>query len=313
MAKGKRGRDKKPRKSRKKYLSAGDDTTDISSFMQRTNNNDGADDNSVGTNNSDDSDADNDSSSSENSSDSSDDDDGLQTYPDLTLRLKKDDIRINDKVDFVPRSSCKGAVSTLATRAATGVIVDLNKCASGVGILPERYVVGKTTAVIELEKIHSPSFKVPKYTVQATGEQATLEDIGLKCIVVPLSMLRKHSTSDLIRATPQDVSWGMNTRQRITQPANTPGTDPVAIMPLPPSTETNDDDDVEMEELDFYGGGDILDVLTTKDIESLRAANVRSLQAQADGGWNKLNHPKLPACPAPNEIDGNFSLKSCSF
>ena len=40
MAKGKRGRDKKSRKSRKKYLSAGDDTTDISSFVQRTNNND---------------------------------------------------------------------------------------------------------------------------------------------------------------------------------------------------------------------------------------------------------------------------------
>lgn len=229
----------------------------------------------------------------------------LQTLPDLTLRLKKDDIRVGDKVDFVPRSGQRGGVSTLATRAATGYIVDLNECESGEGILPKRYKVGKTTTVIELEKIHSPSFKVPKYTVEATGEQATLKDIGPdKCVVVPLSMIRKHQES---RPTPQDVSQGMHTRPRITLPANASTADSVTIMPLPPTMEMNDDEDIDMEELDFHGGGNILDDLTTADIESLRAANVHSVQAQSDGGWKKLNNPKLPECPAPNEIEEVYS------
>ena len=53
----------------------------------------------------------------------------LKEMPDLTiLRLKRGDITIGSKVDFVPRSGYKGGVSSLATRAATGVVVDLKVC-----------------------------------------------------------------------------------------------------------------------------------------------------------------------------------------
>ena len=103
----------------------------------------------------------------------------LKEMPDLTIRLKRGE-------------------SSLATRAATGVVADLETCTSPQGILPERYQVGKTTVTIELETIHSPLFKVPKYKVKDTNEPATLADIGLSCIVVPLSMLRLHIPRPII-------------------------------------------------------------------------------------------------------------------
>jgi hypothetical protein len=65
----------------------------------------------------------------------------LKEMPDLTIRLKRGEITIGSKVDFVPRSGYKGGVSSLATRAATGVVVDLETCTSPQGILPERYQV----------------------------------------------------------------------------------------------------------------------------------------------------------------------------
>ena len=73
----------------------------------------------------------------------------------------------------------------MATRAATGVIVDLTEVASPSGIKPTRYKTGKTTVAVEIESILSSSSFVPRYEVAATGAKANLTDIGKSVTVSP--------------------------------------------------------------------------------------------------------------------------------
>jgi hypothetical protein len=60
----------------------------------------------------------------------------LMELPDLNLRFKKENVVIGGKVDIVPRSGSCSNVSSMATRAATGVVVDLNNVVSPSGISP---------------------------------------------------------------------------------------------------------------------------------------------------------------------------------
>ena len=92
----------------------------------------------------------------------------LMKKPDLNLRIEKNNVVIGSKVDIVPRSGAYRNISCMATRAATGVIVDLTDVASPFGIKPIRYKTGKTNVAVEIETILSPSFFVPRYEVTAT-------------------------------------------------------------------------------------------------------------------------------------------------
>lgn len=110
-----------------------------------------------------------------------------------------------------------------------------------------------------------------------------------------------HTSSDNIRATSAEETSAHNTRQRVTQPANE-ADDPITIAAAPSSAIRHDDDnvgDVDMEELDMYGEGDLN--LIGEEIEMIRAAaNLNSLRAQS--GRNLLEHPCLPSAPKPSDI-----------
>ena len=82
----------------------------------------------------------------------------------------------------------------------------------------------------------------------------------MSCVVVPLSMLRPHTPSGNIRATPAEEPSAYNTRRRVTQPANEADDNPITIAATPNSAIRHDDNnagDVDMEELDMYGEGDL--------------------------------------------------------
>ena len=90
----------------------------------------------------------------------------------------------------------------MATRAAMGVVVDLNNFVSPSGISPKAYRQGQNNVAVEIETIHSPLFRIPKYKSISTGQDATLADVGKAVILVPLTMLREHVNSPSIRDTP---------------------------------------------------------------------------------------------------------------
>ena len=76
----------------------------------------------------------------------------LVEMPDLNLRLKPSDVTAlaGSKVDLVPRSGYNSNVSCMATRAATGIVLDLARVRSPEGIEPAMYKRGKTTVAIEI-------------------------------------------------------------------------------------------------------------------------------------------------------------------
>ncbi|KAL7547331.1 hypothetical protein ACHAWF_010648 [Thalassiosira exigua] len=95
----------------------------------------------------------------------------LWLMPDLNLRLKKADVAIGQKVDFVPRFGYFRNISCMATRTATGVVVDLPRVCSPAGIEPSLFNRGKDSFAIEIETIYSSAFIVPKYSVRTTGAE----------------------------------------------------------------------------------------------------------------------------------------------
>ena len=64
---------------------------------------------------------------------------------------------------------------------------------------------------------------MPRYEVAATGAKATLADIGQSVTVFPLSMLREHIDSNLIRITPPAATAATSSKS-ISKPSGPPPT-----------------------------------------------------------------------------------------
>ena len=102
------------------------------------------------------------------------------------------------EVDLVP---VHGGVSCMATRAATACLVPVDECDSPDSILPRKAKAEEGSAVVEIITVYAPSLKMPVSTHDQSGYKATLADFDKATLVVPISMLKEHVTSD-VRVTP---------------------------------------------------------------------------------------------------------------
>ena len=84
----------------------------------------------------------------------------LEKRSDLTRRLDEKDTINGKKVELVPRH---GSIASMATRAVTANIVEMEVCHSPDGILPKKARCDKGFTVVRLETIHSPALKLPWY------------------------------------------------------------------------------------------------------------------------------------------------------
>ena len=202
----------------------------------------------------------------------------LKDMPDLNRRLERKDVKVGDKIDIVPRSGMFRNVSLMATRAATGYVLDLSVVNSPAGISPRSRVRGKKYVAVEIETIHSPSFYLPDYKVSSTNKAATLQEIGKSIVIVPLTMLRDHTDSRSTQPPPRD-----ETSNAVSAPAAKPPTiSAIATDSTANGSKVVDDD--------FFEPVSIED-LTTADIEMIRAANESS--SAVEKGKIHLRHRNL--------------------
>ena len=108
----------------------------------------------------------------------------------------------------------------------------------------------------------------------ATGAKATIADIGKSVIVLPLSMLREHVDSNLIRITPPPATAATSGKS-ISKPSGPPPSvaDIAREIEIANKTGQKVDDD------DLFDAVSIED-LSTRDIEMIRTADVNANRAQ---------------------------------
>ena len=119
----------------------------------------------------------------------------LKEKPDLTKQLTQAKVVPGLKVDLVPATGSVN-VAALATRSATGSIVNETECESPLGVTPRVAIAGNGCVVIELDEIHSSGLILPHYKHES--KDATLSLFKHARAVVPVGMLRKHVNSDNI-------------------------------------------------------------------------------------------------------------------
>ena len=132
----------------------------------------------------------------------------LAKIPDLTRRLRPEELIPDRKVDLIPQS---GNVTCMATRAATATILKAGVCKCPEGIVYEkkgkkhRYPQpGTGNFALKIDKLYSPGLIVPGYKKEQSGGVVTLKDLEQNHIIVPISMIKEHVKSHPIRATPID-------------------------------------------------------------------------------------------------------------
>jgi len=226
----------------------------------------------------------------------------LNDMPDLTRRYKMDDVSAGDKVDLVPMY---GSVSCMATRAATGIIVNVDRCESPNDVTPRFVKAGSETVAIKLVTIYSTGFKIPEYTYQPSGSRvspATLSHfVEGCCIVVPVHMLKHHVSSDHVRSTPADPSRPLSILN-VTAPAED-GTSQAQKEAADTDVECLDEDDDADE--DVRRNSLTEETISMQDIELIRAAAEQSESAQSV--VNLFPCEGLSASPSPTAIVDNFS------
>jgi hypothetical protein len=258
--------------------------------------------------------------------------DKLRQKPDLTARLTMEDIVVGKIVDLVPRN---GSVACMATRAASGIIVDDIICDSLPGITQKKVRAGQGMVTIKLEKVYSPSLQIPYYTRSGAREKPTLAEFGLGKIVVPVQMLKDHVNSGSIRITETAMighSQGItipsendvldtenNTRSHLgpfdegsKEPANLEShTQNHALSRLGPFNKFfNDPADLESHtqnrehDLESQIQGDNAE-LNLRDIELLRAAIIEG--AMPSEGRTPLQCNEFSTPPKPDEIVDVYS------
>jgi hypothetical protein len=142
--------------------------------------------------------------------------DKLSELPDLSRRLTFADAKIGKCVDVVPRF---GSVACMATRAATGHIIDANYCQSPSGVAQTKVKASSGMVAIQLDTIYSPSLQVPYYRKDGTSTSPTLEDFGLGQLVLPVQMLKEHVRSESVRIYPLNADANESQNAGTTPPA----------------------------------------------------------------------------------------------
>ncbi|KAL7491648.1 hypothetical protein ACHAWT_002097 [Skeletonema menzelii] len=244
----------------------------------------------------------------------------LVKMPDLTCKLTVEEATDGKKVDLIPKN---GSVACMATRAATGTIVQRNEynCPEGYWFKTRQgrrksVAVGKGSFIVKIDTIEAPGLVLPNYIKpsEPSAKEVTLGDVGAKEILVPLAMLKEHVACDNVRATP--IHQPITGR---TQPATEPTPrksdrgrvprkrDPVdgyesdeSDSPNSDVEEELDNDLVSDEELD-----NDMKELTSRDIELLRAAifdSEKILEGKMPMQCDKLDDP-----PNPEDIPNRFS------
>ena len=136
----------------------------------------------------------------------------LQNMPDLTRRLLPHELVPGRKVDLIPMH---GRAAYLATRAASATIVQSDTCSCPPGMVYKRrghkkMKAGRSSYVIELDKIYSPGLIVPNYFIEVSTSSVTVNDIPQgHHIIVPISMIKEHVDCFEVRATPIDRNEDM--------------------------------------------------------------------------------------------------------
>ena len=230
----------------------------------------------------------------------------LQEMPDLTLRLRVEDATVGKRVDIVPRN---GSVACMATRAATGCIIDANVvCQSPEGIVQQAVRAGSGMATVQIEQVYSPGLKIPHY--KKTGLRShpiTLADFGVgKSIVLPVQMLKDHVSSDSVREYPiaNNASVGLTLPSVDEPPVDKPPNVSEGTVPV-----NNEQEATRSNEYEEYPPEDqvyeSMASLTSKDIEMLRASTFAG--AEATAGRLPLVCDGLDDPPQPGTIRDVFS------
>ena len=110
-------------------------------------------------------------------------------------------VKVGKKVDLVPITGTMSALC-LATRSATGNIVEATECDSPADVTPSRAKAGEGCVVIEIDSIYSPSLKLPDYKYKS--EAATLLQFKKSRVVVRIRMLRIFVEDANVQRTPVD-------------------------------------------------------------------------------------------------------------
>jgi hypothetical protein len=153
----------------------------------------------------------------------------LSQLPDLSQRIDPDNALPGLNIDIVPpharndqHKPVRGyRVGDLATRAAIGTIVDDEKVTNPANITPLHVKSTGKTRVVKVTEVLAPSLIVPGHFVGngKNKKPACLRDFETPFrIVLPLTMMRGHVASELVRTYEPRVTL-VPTRRRITPPA----------------------------------------------------------------------------------------------
>jgi len=231
----------------------------------------------------------------------------LQQLPDLSLRLSKEDAIPGSIVDVVPSH---GNVSSMATRAAWGTLVDDKYCRLPLNFTPSRVKRGASTRVVKIEHVTAPHLFVPGIK-NSRGNHACLGDFGDPpfSILLPIKMMKKHIDDNSIRNTPPAHDHVDESTANVTEPA--------AILDMRLSQEEDCQDfdtssetlETEIEIDDEAEFDDVVDEmsrdLTSEDIEHLKAITILSEAAAENRVVLKCEGLDDP--PQASEIKDVFS------
>ena len=237
----------------------------------------------------------------------------LLKKPDLTIRLGVNDATVGKRVDIVPRF---GGVACMATRAATGKIVDASYCDSPEGISQSRVKVGPGMVTVMLETIYSPSLEVPHYRKTDKKGKPTLGEFGLRQIVLPIQMLKDHVEVDSVRVYQSDDRSSASSRTQqagITPPATDSTNTTADELNTSSSNNVSRRSTTRLQEGDSASNSyptddEIVEMmmnLTSSDIEMLRATTIEGELTST--GRLPLQCEWLSQPPSPDEIQDVYS------
>jgi hypothetical protein len=164
----------------------------------------------------------------------------LKDKPDLSVRLKRNEVIPGTKVDIVPSH---GNVACMMTRAAEGVILEDDSVV--VPLLDSKQntlKAGKNTIMVKITKVHAPGFIIPKLQ-KTTGGSITLGDyietVGVGNHFVTrfnITMLKHHVDDDTILPTQFGVPFNR------TQPAQIVNNDLNIALPSPDNRNADEEE-----------------------------------------------------------------------
>eukprot|EP00956_Cyclotella_meneghiniana_P003609 scaffold4428_cov57-Cyclotella_meneghiniana.AAC.1 len=246
----------------------------------------------------------------------------LSKLPDLSLRLTLEEAVVGKRVDIVPRY---GSVMCMATRAATGRIIDAEHCESPDGIAQAKVRAGRGMAAVQLETVYSPALEIPYYRKNGSPEKPTLADFGTTQLVLPIQMLKEHVQSESVRPYSLDARHNENQFEGTTPPAPNANSASTNLESGGTAVQAHASDECTVDAtgdegptaVDVGEGDDLTDDypseeelariridLTSSDIETLRACAV---EGQSTTNRTPLQCEFLQQPPKADDIEDVFS------